>query len=648
MAKYLDNSGLNYLWSKIKSLFVPQTRTINGKSLNNDISLNADDIGVETAVIKLENTDSSNKIPLRTLDSGTYVLNGYFTSYTGGSHSYTFSTGMLVSVLKQSSVSYVQIFYPKSNTIQYIEISDDAVVRNDAKLSNMETVTRMVSAIDSYSDDSHYPSAKAVYDAIPKSTSELTNNSGFLTTETDPTVPAWAKSSNKPTYTASEVGALPDSTVVPTKTSQLTNDSGYKTTDNNTTYSLSKSGSTITLTGSDGTTTSVTDSDSNTTYGVATTSANGLMSATDKSKLDGIESGANLYTHPTTTSVSAAFVKVGKDSSGHTVIGDAVTKSDITALGIPSTNTTYSQATSSTLGLVKIGYSESGKNYPVELNSSGQMYVNVPWTDTNTDTNTTYTLAKSGSTIQLKDNSGTVVSSVTDSDSNTTYSNATTSSAGLMSASDKSKLDGIDSGANAYSLPTATASVLGGVKTGSNITNSSGTISITKSNVTSALGYTPPTTNTTYSNATDSTAGLVKVSSVNSSAVTVNSESTTSGRYYPVELNSDGKAIVNVPWTDNNTVYTHPSYTARTGKPTANATPSFGGTFTVSQITSDSTGHVTGATDRTVTIPSATATSSANGLMSNSDKAKLDGYSSETWTFTLEDGSTVTKTVVIG
>ena len=47
--------------------------------------------------------------------------------------------------------------------------------------------------------------------------------------------------------------------------------------------------------------------------------------------------------------------------------------------------------------------------------------------------------------------------------------------------------------------------------------------------------------------------GGIKVSSVNTSTVAVNSESTTSGRYYPVELNSDGKAIVNVPWTDNNT-----------------------------------------------------------------------------------------------
>lgn len=104
---------------------------------------------------------------------------------------------------------------------------------------------------------------------------------------------------------------------IPTKVSQLTNDVGYKTTD--TTYKLSKSGSTVTLTGSDGSTTSVTDD--NATYSSlknpysldiqnngttvasydgstaktanftnATTSANGLMSAADKSKLDGVAS----------------------------------------------------------------------------------------------------------------------------------------------------------------------------------------------------------------------------------------------------------------------------------------------------------------------------------------------------------------------
>lgn len=45
---------------------------------------------------------------------------------------------------------------------------------------------------------------------IPSKTSELTNDSGFLAEETDPTVPTWAKEATKPTYTATEVGAVPE------------------------------------------------------------------------------------------------------------------------------------------------------------------------------------------------------------------------------------------------------------------------------------------------------------------------------------------------------------------------------------------------------------------------------------------------------
>ena len=48
-------------------------------------------------------------------------------------------------------------------------------------------------------------------------------------TETDPTVPDWAKNPEKPTYTASDVGALPDTTKIPSKTSDLQNDSGFLT-----------------------------------------------------------------------------------------------------------------------------------------------------------------------------------------------------------------------------------------------------------------------------------------------------------------------------------------------------------------------------------------------------------------------------------
>lgn len=60
------------------------------------------------------------------------------------------------------------------------------------------------------------------------------------------------------THKVSDITDLPK---IPNKTSDLINDSGYKTTDNNTTYSLSKNGNTITLTGSDGLETSVEDAD---------------------------------------------------------------------------------------------------------------------------------------------------------------------------------------------------------------------------------------------------------------------------------------------------------------------------------------------------------------------------------------------------
>lgn len=96
-------------------------------------------------------------------------------------------------------------------------------------------------------------------------------------------------------------------------------------------------------------------------------------------------------------------------------------------------------------------------------------------------------------------------------DNNTTYSTATTSANGLMSASDKSKLDGIANNANKYSLPVATSSALGGVKSGGDITvgsdglvtvvNDSHTHSLANvtnkiiTNLTSDLGTSVPTDN---------------------------------------------------------------------------------------------------------------------------------------------------------
>lgn len=89
-----------------------------------------------------------------------------------------------------------------------------------------------------------------------------------------------------------------------------------------------------------------------TTYGVVTDSAPGLMSAAEHTKLAGIAAGANNYSHPTYTAKTSGLYKVTVDGTGHVSATAAVSKSDITALGIPSTNTTYNNATSSVDGLM--------------------------------------------------------------------------------------------------------------------------------------------------------------------------------------------------------------------------------------------------------------------------------------------------------
>ena len=198
--------------------------------------------------------------------------------------------------------------------------------------------------------------------------------------------------------------------------------------------------------------------DRDTSYSAATQSAAGLMSAADKTKLDGIATGANNYTYtlPNATSSVLGGVKVGSNisvSSG-TI---SLTKANVTsALGYtpPTTDTTYGVVSTTANGLAP---------------------------------------KRDGSTTKFLRGDGTWA---VPPDTNTTYSAATTSAAGLMSAADKTKLDGIATGANnyTYTLPNATSSTLGGVKVGSNISVSSGTISLSSANITGALGYTPLST----------------------------------------------------------------------------------------------------------------------------------------------------------
>ena len=87
------------------------------------------------------------------------------------------------------------------------------MVENISILEALKIVTESIKA---WTDDDKV--AKTFGKGL--STNDFTNEyktkvDDALQEETDPTVPAWAKEENKPTYTASEVGALPADTVIP-------------------------------------------------------------------------------------------------------------------------------------------------------------------------------------------------------------------------------------------------------------------------------------------------------------------------------------------------------------------------------------------------------------------------------------------------
>lgn len=163
-----------------------------------------------------------------------------------------------------------------------------------------------------------------------------------------------------------------------------------------------------------------------TTYGNATTSASGLMSSTDKAKLDGIAANANNYTHPTSAAgaLASGLYKITTDASGHVIAATAVAKADITGLGIPAQDTTYSSMTGATS-------SAAGKTGLVPAPAAGKQA----------------SFLRGDGTWVVPDN--------------TTYNDATTSTHGLMTAADKTKLNGVASGATADSaIPVSTINAL--------------------------------------------------------------------------------------------------------------------------------------------------------------------------------------------
>ena len=260
---------------------------------------------------------------------------------------------------------------------------------------------------------------------------------------------------------------------------------------------------------------------------VVTTSENGLMSAYDKQKLDSIEGYSNHYELPTASTDILGGVLIGANISC-TDGAISITKANIsTALGY--TPATPDLVTDSSDGLMSSedktkldNIAENANNYSLptaSISTLGGVRIgsNVTVGDRGVisiaeASDSVYGVVKTGSNIS---NTNGVINITKDDVSSAlgytppTQDTATQSSNGLMSMDDKIKLDSIGDIPEAYVLPNASSTELGGVRIGSNITNNDGTISINKDDVSNALGYTPPTQDTTYINATSTVDGLM-------------------------------------------------------------------------------------------------------------------------------------------
>lgn len=234
----------------------------------------------------------------------------------------------------------------------------------------------------------------------------------------------------------------------------------------------------------------------------------------------GVTGKPSTFTPPTSSATVLGGIKVGYTTSGKNYKVQ-LDSSGNAYVNVPWTdnNTTYNQATADTLGLVKIGYDTSGKNYAVVLDGNGKMYVNVPWTDTNTTygvvgANGSTGLVKNGSTVTSA--SGYIACPIVSGvpyykDTNTTYANmkaATASAAGaagLVPAPAAGKQTSFLRGDGTWVVPTNTTYGLASTTANGLLRQLNGSTSnFMRGDGTWA---TPP--NTTYAVANESTNGLM-------------------------------------------------------------------------------------------------------------------------------------------
>ena len=104
---------------------------------------------------------------------------------------------------------------------------------NYSEIVNTPTIPTVPTNVSAFTNDAGYITSQDIpaIPTVPTNVSAFTNDAGYITgyTETDPTVPAWAKEANKPAYDYTEIANTPAIPTVPTNVSAFTNDAGYLT-----------------------------------------------------------------------------------------------------------------------------------------------------------------------------------------------------------------------------------------------------------------------------------------------------------------------------------------------------------------------------------------------------------------------------------
>ena len=189
---------------------VIESITFNGSAVPVDSSKNAA-ITYSAPVTSVNGNTGAVTISVPTKVSDLTNDSGFITSYT--------ETDPVFSASAAASITSADITAWNGKSTfsgSYNDLTDKPTLFSGAyaDLTGKPNLATVATSGD-YDDLSNKPTIPTV----PTNVSAFTNDAGYITgyTETDPTVPSWAKASTKPSYTAAEVGALPDTTVIPTE-----------------------------------------------------------------------------------------------------------------------------------------------------------------------------------------------------------------------------------------------------------------------------------------------------------------------------------------------------------------------------------------------------------------------------------------------